>query len=219
MEKREKARQRVVGAAFGLAIAFVASDAGAVTIFRDNFTTTPYGKYSDTITDSAAGPSWKVNHGTVAVINCSGGFDPCLAMDFYTVPADDTTAKVTSFAQIGFNAGETYGLSVVTALTSGSDSWTISIGDFISKTYSQAGTIAEVLSFTPTKSGYAPITIDLFGTGGATEGPYITAIAVEAPNDYVAPPVSAVPLPASAPLLIAGLIGLAGLKRRRSSKA
>lgn len=219
MTKTKNARKCVLGLAFGVAIASVAGDAGAVTIFRDNFTTTPYGKYSDTITDSVAGPSWKVNHGTVAVINCSGASDPCLAMDFFTTIPDDTTAKVTSFAQIGFNAGETYSLSIVTALTSGSDSWTISIGSFISKTYAQAAAFSEVISFTPTKSGYAPIMIDLFGTGGATEGPYITAIAVDAPNDYVAPPVSTVPLPASAPLLLAGLIGLAGLKRRRSLRA
>lgn len=184
-----------------MALLLAATPAKAATLWSDSFST-PYGIYN--AGDSLAG--WTVDSGSVAVINCSAGYDPCLAMDYVSSDPADNTSRVTSTAAIGFNAGQTYGISVVTALGGGVDSWTISLGSFFSKTYSQSANISERIEFTPLVDGFANVMIDLFGTGGQTYGPYITRLVVDGP-DYVAPETSTVPLPASFLLLLGTLIG------------
>lgn len=198
----------VLAATLGLA---VPASAAVVGVFSDTFNYGP-----DTILnadDSVFGGNWNVTNGTVDYLASGSGFSELCPTGHNCVDLDGSTG-----ASGLFSTAMTFGAGVYNVLfqisgsgrmsneevtvSFGGVSYTIALGS--SDTGSQAG----IAAFSNIHVGAGGTKLSFQNAGGDNVGIILKSVNIDQ--------VAAVPLPAAGGLMLAGLAGLAGLRRRKA---
>jgi hypothetical protein len=195
----------------GVFLIAAASTANAVTLFSDDFN-------SDTLSLNSSLLNWSVTNGTVDVI----GENPSPFFNFYPgngnyLDMDGSTSQagtIKSNQVFNLVAGNSYTISFDYGKNDvNAESLNFGIGSVASTLVLAIGGIPTLLSNTFTFTALAnEANVQLYfsALGGDNQGPVL--------DNVVLTSVSAVPLPAAAPLLVMGLMSLGALARRRKAK-
>jgi Protein of unknown function (DUF642) len=187
------------------------SAANAVTLFSDDFD-------SDTLSLNSSLLNWSVTNGTVDVI----GSNPFSFYEFYPrngnyLDMDGTSGQAGTIVTSQFfnlTSGHTYTISFDYGKNGGNaETLNFGIGSISSSLVLAIGNIPSLLSnsFTFTAlSDEVGAQLYFSALGGDNQGPVLDNVKLTS--------VSAVPLPAAAPLLVVGLLGLGAMARRRKTK-
>lgn len=178
---------------------------GAV-LFYDDFS-------PETIEFNTTLDNWDIVQGSVDVVFCAGASNRCVDLDGSTFGTAPTIMQTKS--SFGITAGNTYDLafSIPAINLNGNDPFTVSFGSF-SQSF-DGNPVTAVLSFVATSNASSKIEFALQSAFNNNFGPFLSSVSLR--ETVGTPPptdVSAVPLPASALFLLAGL-GMLGVVRRR----
>lgn len=207
-------KKTLVASALALTLGQAAAAATFTTIWEDDFDAAAQGL-------NATPFGWTVTDGTVDVI---GGI-PSAYYDFYPmngnyIDLDGSTGdagRMTTTQVFNFVAGVVYRI-YFTMGQNGAGTDTVKFGfDFLASSITNTGGIAPVMTDQFIDfSVMADVSSALFfeGVGNDNQGLVIDNVILKSLDQ-----VAAVPLPASAPLILLGLSGLAALRRRRSARA
>lgn len=188
-----------------------AASAGAATVFSDDFTS------YDTKTvlnapDSLFAGVWKTTNGAVDYLRSGDAFGALCRGASACIDLDGSTSNAGDFSTIAAFAPGAYTLDFTLLGSSRGDTNTVTVsfgGYSESITVDSAGLATRSVSALVGAGGSSLL---FSHAGGDNLGLLLTSVSIDRA-------VSAVPLPAAAPLLIAGLAALGGLGLRRRNTA